>query len=47
MEVAVKLGQRTALAIGQTLSGNAEGSALGAGDAVAAGFAVAPGSDVR
>jgi hypothetical protein len=38
MEVAVKLGQRTALAIGQTLSGDAEGFALGAGVAIAAGF---------
>ena len=28
---------------GQTLSGNAEASALGAGVAIAAGFAVAPG----
>jgi hypothetical protein len=32
---------------GQTLSGDAEGSALGAGVAIAADFAVAPGSDVR
>jgi hypothetical protein len=32
---------------GQTLSGDAEGSALGACVAIAAAFAVAPGSGVR
>jgi hypothetical protein len=42
MEVVVNFGQRTALAIGGTLSGDAEGSALGAGVAIAADFAVAP-----
>jgi len=47
MELAVNLGQRTALAIGQTLSGDAEGFALGADVAIAADFAVEPGPGDR
>jgi hypothetical protein len=47
MEVVEIFGQRTALALGQTLSGNVESFVLGAGVAIAADFAVAPESGDR